>query len=391
MPPYVRFLFGILVVAVFEILFGCGEAPKNVTPPPEVTVSKPVRQQVTRYLDYTGTVSAIESVDVRARVAGFLDKINFQPRAKVKAGELLFVIDPRQYQAMVEQAQAKLEAQKASLGLAQVEQEKAKRLESKEAISELKMLEATAKRDVAKAEVDKAQADLDDAKLNLDYSQVKSPINGRVARNLVDVGNLVGANEKTLLTTVVNDESVYVYFNVSELDLLPLIRKTISEDAGPAPDEKPTPVFVGLADEQGYTHEGRLDFADTRVDASTGTIQVRAVLPNPKGLLFPGMFVRVRVPISKADAFLVPDVAVMADQGGRYVLVVDKENIVHHRRVKVGQDVERMRVIEEGLTADDRVIVNGMQRARPGSKVTPEEAAAAPAPEPPNPSQATKE
>jgi RND family efflux transporter MFP subunit len=298
----------------------------------------------------------------------------------VKKDELLFVIDPRPFQARVEQAKAVLDANKASLDLAQYELEKAQYLESKEALSQLKLKEATAKGDAAAAEVEKAKADLDLAKLNLDYCQVRSPINGRVSRNLVDVGNLVGAEQKTLLTTVVNDDPIYAYFNLSELDVLPIIRDYVKDKTDKSVKDERNPVYMELADEKGYPHGGYIDFADTQIDPSTGTMQVRGVFPNLDGLLMPGMFVRLRVPLDKRRGLLVPDVAIQADQAGRYVLVVNAQEVVEKRRVKPGQSVDHMRVIDEGLSADDRVVVIGVQRARPGIVVKALMPPAAPAP-----------
>ncbi len=216
-------------------------------------------------LDYTGSTAALEYVDIRARVAGFLEKINFDPKQKVKKGDLLFVIDPRQYQAAVDEAKAQLDSKEASFKLARIDEEIAKTLESKEAISWLKLQQAEAKSAVSKSDLDLASANLDQAKLNLEYTQVTSPINGRVSRNLVDVGNLVGATEKTLLTTVVNDESIYCYFNVSEMDLM-ILKRLYPLPRIPDPLKLvKMKVFLGLADEEGFPHEGRLDFTDTVV------------------------------------------------------------------------------------------------------------------------------
>ncbi|MBI5569391.1 MAG: efflux RND transporter periplasmic adaptor subunit [Desulfomonile tiedjei] len=367
-----RFLIVALSLVTLCLLSACEHKPSGkAAQPPTVTVALPVSKEVTKYLEYTGTTAALQSVQIRARVAGFLEKITFTPRAKVKAGELLFVIDPRQYQASVNQSKAQLESQKAHSKLAQTELQIAQSLESKEAISGLKLEKKGAERDVAKADVDLAAANLDTANLNLEWTQVTSPIDGRVSRNLVDVGNLVGATEKTLLTTVVDDESVYAYFNVSELDLLSVRRKGTGKRDPTTDLPMNFPVFLALADETGFPHEGRLDFAQTQIDPSTGTIQVRGIFPNTDGTLMAGMFVRVRVPVEKREALLVPDVAVQFDQGGRYLLLVDDRNVVHHKRIKMGQQVDDMRVIEEGITATDRVIIAGTQRARPGSTVNP--------------------
>ena len=352
------------------LVCGCGkEPPKRVVRPPDVTVVKPVQREVARYLEYTGTTAAVQTVDIRARVPGFLQKMYFEPRAKVKAGDLLFLIDPRQYEASVKQAKGKLDAQKASSKLAQTELQISQQLESKEAISALKLEKKAAERDVAQADVELAEAALDSAKLDLEWTQVTSPIKGRVSRNKVDIGNLVGATEKTLLTTVVDDDPIYVYFNLSELDLLPLLRR-IAADPSSKPSVK-IPVYLGLADEKGYPHEGHFDFAETTVDSSTGTIQVRGIFPNADGLLLAGMFARVRVPVETRQVMLIPDIAVHFDQGGKYVLAVDDNDVVQQKRIKTGEQVDELRVIAEGLTSNDRVITTGALRARPGAKVNP--------------------
>jgi membrane fusion protein, multidrug efflux system len=373
------YILPVLSIATLLLFSGCGPGANEFVPPPppDVTVSRPVKKNVTKWLTDTGTAAAIESVEIRARVQGFLESIHFQPRAKVKKDDLLFVIDPRPFKAKVDQAKAALEGKQAELHLAQVELDKAQYLLDKQAISEMEQIRRTAERDLKKADVQRAKADLEAAVLDLNYTKVKSPIDGVVSRNLVDVGNLVGATEKTLLTTVVNDDRIYAYFNVSELELLPLIRK-YSEVKTHIPSEQrlekePTPAHMGLADEKGYPLKGRIDFADTTVDTETGTIQVRAVFPNTTGVVFPGMFVRIRVPESTREKLLVPDVALQADQGGRFLLVVNDKNVVEHRRVRVGQLVDQMRVIEDGVSEKDRIIVNGLQRARPGGKVNPKE------------------
>lgn len=353
------------------LIAGCKkEAAKSVTPP-TVTVMQPVAKEVTRYLEYPGTTEAFETVEIRARVPGFLESINFQPRQKVKSGDLLFVIDPRQYDATVRQSQARLDAQKSGLKLAQIELKMAQQLESKEAISGLKLDKKVAESEKSSADVDLSKADLDKAKLDLEWSRVTSPVNGRVSRNLVDVGNLVGSTEKTLLTTVINDDSIYAYFYLSELDLLETLKANPKASSDTSQSYKHIPVYMSLANENGFPHNGHLDFVDTKLDPSTGTIQCRAIFSNPNGTLFPGMFVRLRIPSDKKMALLVPDVAVQFDQGGSYVLVVDSHNNVEMRKIKSSQTEDNMTVIEEGLNQDDRVITKGLQRARPGSVVNP--------------------
>lgn len=359
-------------LAVVAALAGCGGPPPTVAPPPpEVTVSNPIERDVTSYLEYTGNTVAFESVDIRPRVSGYVESISFAPRARVKSGEVLFVIDRGPYKARVEQAEAAVDAAKAALRIREIELDKYTRLGSKEVIAELKLDEARAACDMARAEVERAKANLDSAKLDLEFTQVKSPINGRVSRNFVDRGNLVGANENTLLANVVNDDPIYVYFNMSEIDLLALIRRDLKKNGTADAQELVASVTMGLADERGYPHKGTIDYTDTKVDPNTGTIQVRAVFPNSEGLLVPGMFSRVRVPVETRSTILVPDTAVLTDQGGKYVLVCNEGNIVEMRRVRPGRLVKDLRVIEDGLTRKEKVIVNGLQRARPGAPVNP--------------------
>ncbi|MFH0960704.1 MAG: efflux RND transporter periplasmic adaptor subunit [Pseudomonadota bacterium] len=363
----------LLTVLLATVILGCSKKnEKKTVRIPTVTVSVPVQMELERRLDYTGSTAAFEYVDIRARVAGFLEKINFDPKQKVKKGDLLFVIDPREYKAAADEAKAQLNSREATYKLAQIDEEIAKSLESKEAISWLKLQQAEAKSLVSKADLDLSAAGLDQAKLNLEYTQVTSPIDGRVSRNFVDVGNLVGATEKTLLTTVVNDEFIYCYFNVSETDLM-ILKRLYPLPRIPDPLKVvKMKVFLGLADEEGFPHEGRLDFTDTVVSPSTGTIQFRAIFPNQNGLLLPGMFAQVRIPFDKFSALLVPEAAIQFDQGGRYLLVVDSQNIVRQKRIKMGQEeANGMRVIDEGLLPDDRVIISGLQRARPGFPVNP--------------------
>jgi len=364
---------GCVLIVSASVLFGCGQGSDTLVqpPPPEVTISLPEKKEVTDYLEFTGNTKALEAVEIRARVQGFLDRINFDPGQRVKAGDLLFVIDPRPFQAKVDQQQATLNAKEASLELTKVKAEKAANLYKTASVSEITFLEEKANADVAQAQVGVAKADLEEARLQLDYTQVKSPINGRVDRNMVDLGSLVGAQEKTLLTNVVNDSSVYVYFNLSENDMLMLVRMYGAPTSNEKSHKPEAPCYVALADETDFSRKGKIDFLGTQVDPSTGTLTLRAIFPNVDDILAQGLFVRVRVPLKKREAFLVPNLAVGLDQGGRYVLVVNKDNVVEQRPVQVGQQSGQSRVIEKGITKDDWVITNGMQRARPGSKVTP--------------------
>lgn len=352
---------------------GCDKSPTQAipTPPPSVSISQPLQRPVVDSLEYTGTTSAIESVDVRARVKGFLLSMDYQPRAKVSKGTKLFVIDPDEYRAKVEMAQALLEARKAEAEFAKFEAERTDELFQKDIAAPYERNRDQAKKHAADAAVKSAEANLFEAQLQLGYTTVIAPISGRVSRNQVDVGNLVGAEENTLLTTIVNDDSLYVYFDMSENDLLALIRARAAR--GDAQPEKiDAPVFLALSGEQGYPHAGRVDFIDTTVNPATGTIRVRGIFPNDNGDLLPGLFARVRIPIGQPyQALLITERAIGIDQGQRFVYVVNDTNIVEYRRIEVGLLENGLRVITRGLQANDRVIVVGLQRVRPGAVVAP--------------------
>jgi membrane fusion protein, multidrug efflux system len=367
---------GALIFAAFAsmIILGCGEKAQVAVPPPaEVIVSHPLKKEVTQYLEFTGTAAALEFVEIRARVEGWLESIQFTPGSQVKKGDLLFVIDPRPFKAQVDQSEAALKGKQAELQLKQANLKRAQQLLASASISQLQFDIEYANESVAAAHVGIAQADLEKAKLDLAYTQLSAPTSGRVSRNYVDIGNLVGAKEKTLLTEIVNDSSVYVYFDVSERDLLMLLRKWPKIETEPSSDKEKPPAYLQLADETEYPHKGKIDFIESRVDPSTGTLRVRAIFSNESGLLVPGLFGRIRVPIEQKDALLLPELAVAINQAGRYVLIVNKDQIVEQRLVKTGQLEGTLRVIEEGLAKDEWVVVNAIQRARPGAKVSPKE------------------
>ncbi|MFH0822162.1 MAG: efflux RND transporter periplasmic adaptor subunit [Pseudomonadota bacterium] len=373
-------------------LFGCGgPPPRPVPPPPEVTLSPPTKKDVTAYLEYTGTTAALESVDIRTRVGGYVDKMLFEPGARVNAGDLLFIIDPRPYHRRVEQAKAAVEFKRAALRIREIELEKYTPLAGKEVVTGLKLDDVKSARDMAAADVDQAIANLETAKLDMEYAHVKSPINGRVSRNRIDVGNLVGVNENVLLATVVSDDQIYVYFNISELDLLKLKRKALIRNSGDSKLEGPeTPVYMGLADETGFPRTGLFDYTDPKVDPSTGTIQARAIFKNTDGILYAGMFARVKVPLETKPCLLVPDAAIVKEQGGKFVYLCNSDNVVEPRKVRTGELVEDMRVIEEGLNNEERIIVNGLQKARPGAKVSPVQASAQASSPPSAPASSSK-
>jgi RND family efflux transporter MFP subunit len=339
-------------------------------PPPPVTVARPLQQAVTVYNEFTGTTEAIESVDIRARVEGFLDSIHFQPAAEVVQGELLFVIEQEPYQAALDRAKATLQSRIADHRLAKATARRKEEALKARAISKLEVLQAQAEVLTAQAAIAEAQADVRNAEIEFSYTEIRAPISGRIGRNLVDVGNLVGAGEQTLLTTIVNYQPMYAYFNVNERDLLRYGENRRKEG------DSWVPVFeMGLANEKGYPHEGRLDYIDNRVDETTGTITVRGEFPNQSGRMVPGLFARIRIPEpEQRDALLVPENALGRDQRGTYVLVANSENVVEYRLLQVGPQVDGgLRIVADGLRPEDWVIVNGIQRARPGAKVAPEQ------------------
>jgi multidrug efflux system membrane fusion protein len=374
-----------LVTAIIWSFAACDSKSNEYAepPPPKVTVAQPVQQEVIEYLEFTGTVHAFEEANIQARVAGFLQSMHFIPGTLVNKDDLLFVIDPKEYQAELNASMAELKAAKAMQHRAQIEYERAKRVFDQGAGRETDVVKWRGERDVAVAAIERAKAEVERAQLNMSYTQVISPISGRVGRNLVDLGNLVGEGEPTLLAKVTRFDPMYAYFNLNERDLLKVMasyREAIKK-TGSNPDTEPEskakiPLFLGLANEEGYPHEGVYEFADSSVDPGTGTIQLRGVFsnPGPAPVLLPGLFARLRLPIDKqADALLVTERAIGADQSGSYLLTVGSDNMVAKKPISMGQLVDGLRVIEEGLQPGDRVIVKGLQRARPGAKVDPEQ------------------
>jgi RND family efflux transporter MFP subunit len=334
-------------------------------------VSRPLAQEVTTYSEFSGHTTAVEAVDIRARVQGYLKSVNFSPGNPVKKDALLFVIEPELYQARVNQAQADLEGKEAQSRAAQAQLEIAQAIYQRSAGSRTDIVQKTQARDLAKAQVEIARANLEAAKLDLAYTHIYAPIDGRIDRNLVDVGNLVGGNQPTLLASIVRDDPIYAYFTASERELL-RYRELQRQGHTVAPEGQHNVAYLALANETGFPHPGNIDYVSNRVDPDTGTIDVRAVFANPDHVILPGLFVRVRVPLTRDKVLLVPDVAVSADQGGSYVLAVDDKNTVQYRRIHVGPAIDgSLRIIQDGIGPEDWVVVNGLQRARPGSVVNP--------------------
>lgn len=363
-------LRALIPLSALLLAAGCHRtAPPPQQPPPQVTVTRPVQRDLADTWEFLGQLEAVERTDIRARVRGFLQKIAFKEGVEVKAGDLLYEIEPDTYQADVERARADVERAQAQLTLATAEAERGRVLSNRNAISPEEYQTRVANRDTARAALDQARAGLRNAEIQLGYARIHSPIDGRVGRTLVTLGNLVGYSEPTLLTTVVRLDPVYVYFESSEREFLKYQELIRAKAALPAADVR-VPVFVGLADEQGYPHQGVIDYRDNRVDPGTGTITVRGTLSNPDRILTPGLSARVRVPIGQPrPRLLIPEVALSADQRGTYVLVVKDDDTVEPRLVTPGRAENGLVIIDKGLEPNDRVVVSGLQRARPGTQV----------------------
>jgi RND family efflux transporter MFP subunit len=370
-----------MAVALLAMALACGE--RNVyapPPPPKVTVSQPLKKPVTDYLEFTGNAAAFNTVPLRARVEGFLEKVLFQDGAPVKKGQMLFLIQQDTYEAKLQQAQAQVLAEKAQLEHAQTEFDRYSRLVKQDAAAQTDVDRWHYERDSRRAGVMAAEASVVLAKLNLSYTRITAPFDGRMGRHLKDPGTLVGAGENTLLAEINQIDPIYVYFNINEHDLLRVRGK---KPKSAEEDQKiKYPVYVGLADETGYPHQGYLDFAAISLSPTTGSLQLRAILPNPDAVILPGLFARVRAPLAEAkEALLVPEVAISYDQMGPFVRLVNDKNVVERRGVKLGVKDDSYRVVAEGLQGTDRVVVSGLLRAIPGRPVTPEKSAAPPGPE----------
>jgi RND family efflux transporter MFP subunit len=359
------------------LLAACGQNNTyQAPPPPKVTVAPPVAQKVTRYFEATGNASAVNSANLVARVQGFLTEIKYSDGTAVKKGQHLFTIEPEPYQLKLQQAQAAEQAAQASAKQTEGDFERQQELLQRQTASKAAFDAATAKRDNDKAKVLQTQADTKQAQINLDYTKVVAPFDGIVTARQVSLGELVGGSGTQVLATVVQLDPIHVNFNASERDVLQ-VRAMLDKRGQKANDLLGSEVEVGLQTDQGYPHKGKLNYIAPTVNQGTGTLAARAELANASRLMLPGFFVRVRVPMLEVDALLVPSVALGADQAGRYVLVVNGENVVEQRKVEVGPSVGEMAVIESGLKPDDRVITAGLLRAVPGQKVDPQTKTAA--------------
>jgi RND family efflux transporter MFP subunit len=365
---------------VLIALAGCRPANKFVPPPPpKVTVAHPVERAVADTVEFVGRTQPTVTVDLRAQVNGYLERILFEDGSNVKAGDLLFVIEQAPYQVALDAAKAALQKAIASQALAESQYRRMAPLVKSGAVTQEELDIQAAQVATSKADVAAAQANVKKAELNLGYTQIRAPVAGRIGRRMIDVGNLIQAGQ-TPLANIQSLDPIYAYFDVSENDLLRFM-EMLRKNQLPDPEKNPPVLHLGLANEPGFPHEGRLDFRELSIDPSTGTALRRAIFPNPKWQLIPGMFVRVQGSIGEPrPQLLVDERAIGTDQRGDYLLVVNNKNVVEYRSVRLGIHVEPMRVIEQGISAKDWVVVNGLQRARAGATVTPERAEASASP-----------
>jgi RND family efflux transporter MFP subunit len=361
------------LLGLAAVLAGCNEKPAASAPPPaEVRVAPPVARPVTRYLELTGQTAAAKRVDLVARVSGTLSDIRYSDGAAVKQGDVLFVIEPDNYRLSLQLAEAAESQQKALLVQAEADLARQKQLAQRQAASEAALDSAQSRRDSTAAAREQAAAQVAQAKLNLAYTEVKAPFDGIVSAHLVDQGALVGVGGPTLLASIVQSDPIKVRFSLDEQTVL-RIREAMRQRGLTLAGLGSIPVEIGLDTDTGYPHLGQLDYVAPELDMASGTLAVRASLPNPKGVLLPGLYVRVRLPLQKdVPSLLVPEAALGASQTGRYVLVVNGQDRVEQRPVEIGEASEGgLRVIRAGLSAGDRVVVGLMQNAIPGSRVRP--------------------
>jgi membrane fusion protein, multidrug efflux system len=363
---------GRLLMLFAAVLSGCNkQPPPPAPPPPPVTIAKPIQREVVEWDEYTGRTGAVESVNITPRVSGYIDNITFKAGDMVNKGDLLFVIDPRPYQATLDQASAQLRQAQANQQLQDATFARQDKLRQTGVIAKEDYDTALSNKNQAAAQVLAAQAAVESAKLNLSFTQIASPIIGRINREQVTVGNLVQA-DTTLLTNVVSVDPIYAYFNVDERAVLNYEKQVRQGKIADARSIQ-VPVYLRLENETGFPHQGVIDFVSNQFNSSTGTLEVRGLFPNATGYLTPGAFVRIRVAASPMhQALLITDRAVGTDQGTKFVLIVGEENVVSVRPVELGPEVDGLRVVRKGLKGDEQVIINGIVNARPGSKVSPQ-------------------
>ncbi len=359
--------FSGLAVAASLILSACAPsmgqpaAAKQTQPAPEVTVAEVIHEPLRDWSEFTGRLEAVQSVEVRPRVSGYIDRIEFEEGTRVKKGQILFRIDPRPFRAEAERQLAARSRARSQWELAKADHARAQRLIGENAISREEFERLSSDENVAASDVAAASAALDAARLNLQFTEVRAPIDGRVSRALITQGNLVSSD--SLLTTLVSDDPIYASFDTDEQTFLRYSRTTGDRGGG-------DPVYMGLADEQDYPHAGALNFIDNQVDRKTGTIHARAVFSNPHGVFTPGLFVRIRlVGHDTRETVLIDDRAVGTDLGKKFVMLLKPDNTVDYQSVTLGPEVNGLRVVTGGLTPGAVIVVNGLQRVRPGAAV----------------------
>jgi len=349
------------------------EEQAGTAPPPQVTVASPIHKEITEWDEFTGRFEAIEEVDVRARVSGLIKKVHFKDGQLVQPDDLLFTLDKRPFQISVDRATALRDQATATLELTKLETARARPLVKRRAMSQRELDTRLAKQQEAKAALSASEADLEQAELELDWAEVRAPIAGRISESLLDEGNLIsgGATNSTVLTTIVSLNPIHFVFEGSERDYLKYIRL---ERAGKRASSRdtPNPVRIKLADEKRFEHKGNMDFVDNVVDPQSGTIRGRAVVHNADLIILPGVFGRLRLFGGKAMALLIPDEAIASDQGRKVVMTVGKDDIVAPKVVSLGPMVGGLRVVRSGIGPKDRIIIKGVQRVRPGQKVSPQ-------------------
>ncbi len=366
-----------VIACVLALTAGCGKwggSPQSAPPPPQVSVATVLEKRVKDWDEFTGRFQAVETVEIRPRVSGYIDKVGFTEGSQVKRGDLLFVIDPRPYQAEFDRTAADVKRYKTALDLARIELVRVQRLKDSGAVSEEELDERKSTVAQGEANVAGSEAARDAAALNLNFTRVTSPIAGRVSRAEVTRGNLVtgGTNGGTLLTSVVSLDPIYLYFDGDEQAYLRYSQMARTGER-PSSRDAPNPVRVGLANEEGFPHEGTVDFVDNQLNPQTGTIRARAVMQNKDGQFTPGLFARVQLLGSgEYSAILIDDRAVNTDQSQKYVLLLGANNVIEYRKVKLGRVIDGLRIVREGLKAGDVIVVNGAQRVHPGVTVTPQ-------------------
>jgi membrane fusion protein, multidrug efflux system len=366
---FIRFVkFSILpIVIVAALLSGCshsqaGAGQASVPPPPTVSVAEVVSRPLRDFEEFTGRLEPVTSVSVQPRVAGFIESANFAEGAHVRKGQLLFRIDPRPFQAEVNRLAAQLKRARSQSDLAGLNHDRGQQLIAKHVISQQDFDQLQTASISSKDDIGSAEASLETARLNLEFTEVRSPIEGRVSRMLITPGNLVAIT--SVLTTVVSDDPVYAYFDADEQTFLRFAHNAVEGGT--------SPVYMGLVDEQGYPHEGRLDFVDNQLDPHSGTIRARAVFDNKSGRFTPGLFARIKLVGGDArETVLIDERAVGIDLGKKFVLALKKDNSLEYRPVSLGANIDGLRVVNQGLAVGDVIVVNGLQHVRPGAVVTP--------------------